>query len=750
MTNIAKIKEIAKGPRAIQVMPNTHGLKKDLILDIRKDVKDEHRNIDIVLNTALSAFTDNPINLAVVAKSSEGKTYLVTKALERFPKEYVIMLRKASPKVFTRERGKLAVRVVDGNKEAYETEIENEFTGEVVSIGQYLDFLSEIVDTKKKRDKDINNKETTNEGKDEPDIDPKEAKKALNDLKENLFTLVDFRNRILVFLDRPDPALWNELLSILSHDQEYIVTSFVEGDGRKYVKKVVFQGWPAVIFCTSKDEDFNWKDLETRFQLIEPVMTVKKYTDAVDHAVESEFTIRKRGISDSELTKKLDMLIRWMIANKPGTITPFPPKKLSDAITGGKVTSGDLMRKIPRLLRHVTINALFNLSERVILDNGDQIYVVIAYKDIMSLVYLFDDLELGASLSGIGTAVFELLTQVVAPMFNKDNKEGEAVESIKQKEIRNSFFKYLEECKRKRRVTHMGSTSQSLTRYLKDLESRGYVKRTEDEKDKRGLNVIPTWNELPETIPLHERVKKLVTPMGIADLPNMVYLETLNFRAFYKMEKLVTPYPEIIEKQNLAYPKTLEIIGLAQQNSGYISILHDHAVTNFINIGHSGIKTENTASGEIGKKAIAQKPSVPYSVTNFSDIKKEENSKNDSPHRPDSPEPKENPDKSDVQNENKKDGNSNNYDNKNESVELKNYQFKENPKKAIFEVVRWESPKNKYGSLSVKALYDMIPDPSLSMKAIFDICEDLYNIGAFTKTSGGSYRINPEFKDGDL
>ena len=105
MTDAEKIRDIAKGPRAIQGMPSTHGLKKELILDIRKDVKDEHRNIDIVLNTALSAFTDNPINLAVIAKSSEGKTYLVTKALERFPKEYVIMLRKASPKVFTRERG---------------------------------------------------------------------------------------------------------------------------------------------------------------------------------------------------------------------------------------------------------------------------------------------------------------------------------------------------------------------------------------------------------------------------------------------------------------------------------------------------------------------------------------------------------------------------------------------------------------------------------------------------------------------
>lgn len=98
-----------------------------------------------------------------------------------------------------------------------------------------------------------------------------------------------------------------------------------------------------------------------------------------------------------------------------------------------------------------------------------------------------------------------------------------------------------------------------------------------------------------------------------------------------------------------------------------------------------------------------------------------------------------NPTKSYVQNENKS-----------ETVEVRNYPFKENPRNAIFEVVKWESPKNKYGSLSVKALYDMIPEPSLSMKAIYGICEELYNIGAFTKTPGGSYRINPEFKDGDL
>ncbi len=87
---------------------------------------------------------------------------------------------------------------------------------------------------------------------------------------------------------------------------------------------------------------------------------------------------------------------------------------------------------------------------------------------------------------------------------------------------------------------------------------------------------------------------------------------------------------------------------------------------------------------------------------------------------------------------------------KENSPDMRYYQFKENPRKAIFEVVKFEAHKSKYGSFSVKSLFDMIPEPSLSMKAIFDICEGLYNIGALTKTSGGSYRINPEFKEGFL
>jgi len=146
-------------------------LLSDLIRDVRRDIKGEDRNISIILNTALSAFTDNPINLAVASPSSEGKTYLVVQTLRRFPPEYIWMYRKVSPKTFTRERGVLAVRAIKDNEEKFETTIFNEFTQKTVSVGAYLKFLKDAVNDKRNED----------------NIDKQEAYEALSDLEDNLY-----------------------------------------------------------------------------------------------------------------------------------------------------------------------------------------------------------------------------------------------------------------------------------------------------------------------------------------------------------------------------------------------------------------------------------------------------------------------------------------------------------------------------------------------------------------------------------
>jgi len=586
----------------------TTSLHKDLLLDIRKDVKGETRNITMILNTALSAFTPDPINLALVSPSSEGKTYLVVQTLKRFPQQYIWMYRKVSPKTFTRERGVLAVRTIENNKESFQTKVRNEFTGEIMSVAAYLNYLREAINEKRK---DI-------------DISPDEAREALSDLEDRLYTLVDFRDKILVFLDRPDPALWNELLSVLSHDKEFIVTSFVEGEGIKRNRKVVFQGWPAVIFCTSKEEDFNWKDLETRFQIIEPVMKEQKYKEALEYNLKTEYALNIEE-DNSNITERLEQLIEWIRENRPKTIFPFPPERLVQALTQGHVPSGDLMRKIPRLVRHVAMNALFHKDERIILYNGKEHAIVIAYEDIMSLGYLFDDIELGASFTGLGAASYELLAKVIMPMFsNSDPDESESF--VKQSLIKESYREYLASLK----YSRSSFSPATFTRRMKELEQRGFIKRVPDEEDKRGLKVVPTWSEVAEGFSLVKRIRdmpdakiegrngKLVSPWKIQDFSYLDHLEKLNYTAFLKNKKIVSREPEIIQNEKMIVLEIPNFTRLLMKVSGYNLLLQTFCEI-ILNQNEGNAKTEeNPNPPGISENPKIEKPRIYAGEINFS------------------------------------------------------------------------------------------------------------------------------------
>jgi DNA-binding Lrp family transcriptional regulator len=582
----------------------TAPLLSELILDIRKDVKGETRNISIIANTALSAFTDNPINLAVVSPSSEGKTYLTVQTLRRFPQGYIWMYRKVSPKTFTRERGTLAVRVIKDNIETFETVILNKFTGNKTNVGAYLKSLKDAI----------------NDKKNESNINPEEAQEALSELEDSLYTLVDFRDKILVFLDRPDPALWNELLSVLSHDKEYIVTSFVEGEGFKRNRRVVFQGWPAVIFCTSKEEDFNWKDLETRFQIIEPVMKEQKYREALEHNFKTEYALNIKE-DNSDITERLEQLIEWIRENRPKMIFPFPPERLVQALTQGRVPNGDLMRKLPRIVRHVAINALFNRENRILLYNGHEHAIVIAYEDIMALAYLFDDVEIGASFAGLGTASYELLTKVIMPLFTGDDPE-ESNNTVKQSVIKQSYKEYLAFTKH----AHVSFSPATFTRRMKELEQRGLIKRVPDDNDKRGLNVIPTWSEVSEGFSLIQRLrdlglrtknKKLVSPWKIQDFSYLDHLEKLNYTAYWKNRKLVSHDPEIIENEKMTVLEILNFTRILMKASGYNNILRTFCETIF-DQNEGNAETEvNSNSPSISENANIERPRIFHSETIF-------------------------------------------------------------------------------------------------------------------------------------
>lgn len=95
----AKLMALLEGQKKESVTCNLIeliGLKDRLTNHLLKTVKREEPNIRKILNVCLSAYTDDPINLAFVSISSTGKTYLVESVTRYFPAEDLIVLKSIS------------------------------------------------------------------------------------------------------------------------------------------------------------------------------------------------------------------------------------------------------------------------------------------------------------------------------------------------------------------------------------------------------------------------------------------------------------------------------------------------------------------------------------------------------------------------------------------------------------------------------------------------------------------------------
>ena len=453
----------------------------------------------------------------------------------------------------------------------------------------------------------------------------------ISEIRDNLVTLIPLENRIIAFLDRPSPELWRSLLSILSHDSYYTESMFVEGDGVKETKHIVFRGWPAFIFATTKDEAKDFQDLESRFEICEPVMTPEKYQGAVKANLNSSLGVKQPD--DDELKKikaKVDMLIQVLIEQKVNALAPIEPAKMFEILfktDSRKIQHGDLMRKIPRMFEHVKMSALWNLPDRVLLTNDDEKsgpYVVISAEDLKVLPNLYGDIGMNALLSGLPTSNYEFLTRVLQPAFDSTGPDESSVE---QKEIFEELKKYTKETP----ATKLKSDKMAFNRYLKFLEERGYIVRDTDEKDKRKKTVtlLVPFTEIIDSI--EDGIKKIGTsaislsPQYIGSLLNR------NFTAFQKMEKIGTTLPEMYRndknKENPTFPETLantdSVVNSILMYSGYIPITSGEVVPNFDKNDDSPETQSNGDFGEHKKKTESRKHNEVAGVPIF-DLMEEE------------------------------------------------------------------------------------------------------------------------------
>ena len=569
------------------------GIYKKAVEYIKGTALFEERNISIILHAGLSAFSGQPINVVLIAPPSEGKTHVITNALSVFPDEYVSIYRDASPKSFTRERGQSAMRVIINGVKEYKTTIFNEFTGEETTIESYLRWLKSEIQRK---------------GIDKEEKEDYQEK--LSEIQNNIVTLIPLENRIIAFLERPSPKLWKSLLTILSHDSYYTESMFVEGEGVKVTRHVAFKGWPTFIFATTKDESKDFPDLESRFEICEPVMIYEKYNKAIEAKLNSILGIRQS--TDDELKKikaRIGMLIQVLIEQKVNVLAPIEPAKMFETIfrTDTRIIEhGDLMRKVPRLFEHVKMSTLWNLADRVLLTNDDEKsgpYAVISVEDLKVLPNLYGDIGINALLSGLPSSNYEFLVRVIQPLFDSKGPEEPSVEL---KEIFEEFKKYTKETP----TTKLKSDKMAFNRYMKFLEERGYIARETDEKDKRKRTVtlLVPLTEIIDSI--EDGISKISTsaislsPQYIGGLLNR------NFRAFQKMEKIGTTLPKMYRddknKENPTFPETLSnndsVVNSILMYSEYIPITSGEVVPNFNKNDGPSQTHKKTGSGEEAKK----------------------------------------------------------------------------------------------------------------------------------------------------
>ena len=274
----------------------------DYVVDvITKEVPKDERLVKQTLYTILSAKSNEPINLAVNAPTGQGKSYVVQKVADLFPKNDIVSLGGMSEKALFHRDGSLVIKDDDGN---------------YVSIEQKLkDIESEIqkCEAEIHKTKDDNLKQAKR-------LEIKDLEEQKKELSKNLKKLIELSGKTLVFLDSPPAHLLEALMPLLSHDRTEVEYEYVDTNNSIRTRGNVLRGFPAVIFTAAKDYTNNPRhpEIQRRFLITNPHMSQEKYHKAIGCITAKyslpDFAYQHEVVSDHEKERAKNIIVN--IQNK--------------------------------------------------------------------------------------------------------------------------------------------------------------------------------------------------------------------------------------------------------------------------------------------------------------------------------------------------------------------------------------------------------------------------------------------------
>lgn len=433
---------------------------------IKKTVKQEDSLVRQIFYCGLSAYTNDPINLGIIAPTSEGKTYPVIESLKPFPKEDVWLIGSMSTKLLVRQKGVL----VDKNNEPLKPKIK--------------ELKKEIANTKEKEKQE-------------------ELKEQLEELYENARTLIDLRGKILVFLEPPQHELWNLLKPILSHDDDEIEFPFVDKTERGFQpKRIVVKGWPACIFCSAKDESEwpVWPEIVSRFLITSPNMNTTKYRESnlliaqrkgLPSSVQQRIIVSNEEIRLAKLCalylkqqiQKLLLLSGSLLkstsnnSNNPVWI-PYT-EILAEVLPAEKGTDTRVSKRIFSLLQIIPLTKA-HLRQKLIL--GTETLIIASLEDLGEVLHI------SQNISGMPSYKLKFFKEIFLPLYRLEkrksshdeeeggHKEQEKIIGVTTKQLCDYF---------KQEKSKTITTNNLKKTYLNELINNGYIDEVDSEIDKR-------------------------------------------------------------------------------------------------------------------------------------------------------------------------------------------------------------------------------------------------------------------------
>ena len=424
-------------------------------------VKDDPRLVKQLLRVYFSAYTKSPINMAILAPSSDGKTHATVQVSKIFPKEDFISVGRLSPTALIHQQGIL----VD-------------------------EFGNSIEDKLKSLDLDI--MEASKAGQKER---VEELKNEMKELFKNAKNMVDLNNKVLLFLDNPSPMTYEVLKPILSHDKYEILYKTTKGDGSLKVKETIIRGWPATIVCSAKNEAKNevWPEIETRFFMSSPNNTVSKYKNA------NQLTSQKMGLpswssdiyDNSDDRKWCGIYVNEIIQQlKSRKDFWHPLYEILDQFFPSN--QGIMMRHYKRLLSFCNVESMINADQRPTIQFKNRKNEMIR-TFVGTLQDIEDAIDVIGNLSVIPPEKLKFYDNVFLPEFEEKNKKQTDLTEQQQKILGKEGITSDQLAEKYTKVFLKPITAKQIREsYLNLLRDEGLIYAEQDEDSKRLLRYFPT------------------------------------------------------------------------------------------------------------------------------------------------------------------------------------------------------------------------------------------------------------------